>query len=150
MIVILGRFRLSLLYAGCIAEIALLAGCNRSSYELAPVHGTVTVDDQPLFQGKVRFAPVAKGDDDHPGRPALGSIQSDGTYRLSTYKVNDGAVIGEHWVMIANVEEELPDGVPEFARVTMLQKVNVVEGKDNRIDIKLTSDVIREHREDDT
>jgi hypothetical protein len=142
--------RLLLRFHVTIAAIAILAGCNRSSFELAPVHGTVTVDDQPLFQGKVRFAPVGKGDGDHPGRPALGSIQSDGTYRLTTYKGNDGAVIGEHWVMIANVEEELPDGVPEFSRVTMPQRVTVVEGKDNRIDIKLTSDAIRELREDDT
>ncbi len=129
---------------------ATVAGCNRSPYELAPVHGTVTVEGTPLFQGKVLFSPIAKGDNVNPGRPAFGKLQSDGTYRLTTFKKNDGAVVGEHWVTIINVEEDLPDGVPEFARVTVPARIVVVAGKDNQIDITLTKPDIRKYREDDT
>jgi hypothetical protein len=128
----------------------LLAGCNRIPYELAPVHGTVTVDGKPMFQGRVRFAPLAAVEGENPGKAAFGSIESDGSYRLSTYTPNDGAVVGEHWVMVVNVEEELPDGVPDFARVTLPEKATVVGGKDNIIDINLTREVIRKYRMDDS
>jgi hypothetical protein len=124
-------------------------GCSPSPYQLAPVHGTVTVNDKPMFQGKVMFGPIAKGDEENPGKPAFGVIQPDGRYRLTTFEPDDGAVVGEHWATIINVEEELPDGVPEFARVTFPEKVTVVAGKNNRINIQLSRDVIRKYREDD-
>jgi hypothetical protein len=133
-----------------LAAMTLATGCNRVAYDIAPVHGKVTVDDISLFQGKVRFAPVAKQDEKNPGKPAFGKIESDGTYRLSTLQANDGAVVGEHWVMVVNVEEDLPDGVPEFFRVTLPDKMRVVSGKENQIDIKLTREVVRKYREDDT
>lgn len=128
----------------------LFAGCGATPYELAPVHGTVVVNGKPLFQGKVRFAPIARGGDRNPGKPAFGVIQSDGTYRLTTFKPDDGAVVGEHWVTIVNVDEDLPDGVPGFYRVTLPTKVTVEPGKDNAIDLEPSRDVIRKYREDDT
>jgi len=124
------------------------AGCGGESYDVAPVHGIVSVDGKPLFQGKVMFAPVSKGTG-NPGKPAWSSIESDGKYRLRTFKKDDGAVIGDHWVTIINSEEELPVGVPEFARFMVPKTVSVAPGKDNEIDIKLTSKTIAENREDD-
>jgi len=128
---------------------AILAGCQRTPYEVAPVHGTVTVDDKPLFQGKVMLTPVAKGENSQAGRPAVGKIDEDGKYWLTTFEENDGAIVGEHWAIVINSEEELPDGIPEFARVTFPEKVNVVAGKDNQIDLKFTRDAVRKYGEDD-
>jgi hypothetical protein len=131
--------------------VALLAtGCSKSPYELAPVHGKVAVDDKPLFQGKIRFAPVAQGSEINSGKPAFGKIESDGTFRLTTFEPNDGAVVGEHWVTILNIGEDLPDGVPEFARVTLPEKVTVVLGKDNEINVTPSRELVRKYREDDT
>src|SRR5215203_981465 len=110
-----------------------LPGCNRTSLNLAPVHGKITIDNKPLFQGKVMFAPVAKGDDVNPGKPAWGNIQSNGTFRLTTNKTDDGAVVGEHWVTIMNSEEKLPEGVPEFARLIAPKKATVAAKTDNEI-----------------
>jgi hypothetical protein len=132
-----------------IVALALVNGCNRSAYEVAPVHGVVTVDGKPLFQGKVMYAPVAVAGGKDPGRPAWGNIASDGAYRMSTYSPGDGAIIGEHWVTIVNSKEELPDDVPEFARFIVPTKFKVVPGTDNKIDIALTSETIEEFREDD-
>ena len=95
------------------------------------------------------FAPVAKGDGANPGKPAWGKIAKDGTYRLTTYPADDGAVVGEHWVTIINSDEELPEDVPEFARIILPDKMTVAAGKDNQLDIELTSEVIKENREDD-
>src|SRR5689334_3016237 len=86
----------------CASLVVIWTGCSRSNLDLAPVHGKVTIDGKSLFQGKVMFAPVAKGDNVHPEKPAWGNIQSDGTFRLTTLKQDDGAVVGEHWVTIIN------------------------------------------------
>jgi len=137
---------------GCVAFLAagfLLSGCNRSPYELAPVHGVVTVDDVPLFQGKVMFMPVALGENTNAGRPGIGKMDSEGKFRLTTFDENDGAIVGDHWAVVINVEEDLPKGVPEFARLTMPEKVAVVAGKDNQIDLKFTRDMVKKYREDD-
>jgi hypothetical protein len=128
---------------------ALLTGCNRSNYHTAPVHGRVTVDDVPLFQGRVLFTPVATGEDRKAGRTALGKIDSEGNYRLTTYATNDGAIVGEHWAIVINSEEDLPKGVPEFARLTLPGKVRVVAEKDNKIDLQFTRDDVKKYREDD-
>ena len=118
--------------------LATLAGCSGNSFNVAPVHGKVSVADKPLFQGRLMFAPIAQGESDNPGKLAFGTIDKNGGYRLTTFKKDDGAVVGEHWVTIINVEEDLPDGVPEFDRLTSPAKVKVVAGKDNEININVS------------
>lgn len=130
--------------------VCLLAGCSRSPYEVAPVHGIVKLSDKPFPQGSIVFSPVAQGEDANPGKPATAKIQSDGTYRLSTFSKEDGAILGEHWVtIIAHDEDNLPEGVPEFARIQVPEKKLVAAGKDNQIDISLSREEIRKFREDD-
>ena len=128
--------------------VIFLAGCNRAHFTVAPVHGKVTIADKPLFQGKIMFAPLAQADRENPGKPAFADIQRNGDYRLTTLSKDDGAVVGEHWVTIINVGEDLPDGVPEFARITSPQKVTVVAGQDNQIDIKLTRETVKKYGSD--
>ena len=124
--------------AVALAFLAILGGCSGNSFNIAPVHGKVSVADKPLFQGRLMFAPIAQGETDNPGKPAFGTIDKNGAYRLTTFKKDDGAVVGEHWVTIINVEEDLPDGVPEFDRLTSPNKVKVVAGKDNEINISVS------------
>ena len=140
--------RRDLMFASYIIAFATLAGCGKESFDLAPVHGNVSVDGKPLFQGKVMFAPTAKGER-NPGKPAWGDIASDGGFRLTTFKKDDGAVVGDHWVTIINSDEELPEDVSEFARIMLPKTVSVTAGKDNQIDIKTTSEIIEKYREDD-
>ena len=142
----LGRRSWSFLAAGALL---VAAGCNQSPYHLAPVHGTVTVDDKPLFQGKVMFTPVAKGENKRPGRHAIGTIDSEGRFRLTTKDPDDGALVGDHWAIVINTEEEVPKGVPEFARLTLPNRVTVEPDKDNQIDLMFTRDQVRKYREDD-
>jgi hypothetical protein len=131
-----------------LALFVALSGCSRSSLELAPVHGKVTIDSKPLFQGKVMFAPVAKGDNTHPGKPAWGDIQSDGTFRLTTLTKDDGAVVGEHWVTIMNSDEKLPKGVPMFARLIVPKKAAVAANNDNEINFTFSSSDVKKLGED--
>ncbi len=127
---------------------AVLPGCNRTHFNVAPVHGRVTIAGKPLVQGNVMFAPIAKADEENPGKPAFGRIQPNGDYRLTTFAKNDGAVVGKHWVTIINIGDKLPEGIPDFDRVTSPEKVTVVAGKDNQIDIRLSAETVKKYRAD--
>ncbi|HTN74651.1 MAG TPA: carboxypeptidase-like regulatory domain-containing protein [Pirellulaceae bacterium] len=81
------RIALSLL------TLLLFPGCQRGP-ELLPVHGTVTLDGQPIENASVMFVAVAGG------RPAAGITDSAGRYALTTYKPNDGCAPGKHTVCI--------------------------------------------------
>ena len=86
--------------------ILLLVGCGDGADRLptAAVSGTVTLDGQPLKKGDVTFVPQ-----DGSGRPATGTIQSDGSFILGTYDDDDGAVLGQHRVAVVCQE---PRGLP--------------------------------------
>jgi hypothetical protein len=75
----------------------LVGGCATDDPHPAtvPVEGKVTYQGQPLTKGTVTFQPDG-------GRPAVGEIQPDGTYRLSTFGDKDGAIPGNHKVMIVS------------------------------------------------
>jgi hypothetical protein len=59
-----------------------------------PVKGSVRYKGKPLEGGTVRFEP------EDGGREAAGNIASDGTFELTTFQANDGAVAGTHRVAI--------------------------------------------------
>jgi hypothetical protein len=127
-----------------------LSGCNRVPYELAPVHGTVMIENKPFAQGSVVFSPIAKGEEARVGKVGYGRLQPDGRYRLSCYGKDDGAVVGDHWVTIINLDEDnMPEGIPEFASIRVPEQKTVVAGKDNEINISLTKAEVRKYREDD-
>jgi len=78
------------------------AGCG-SKLSLAPVEGKVLYHGKPLEFGRVVFQPQV-------GPPATGTIQPDGTFRLTTDQ-SDGAVIGKHQVEITCFDSQRP-GAP--------------------------------------
>lgn len=141
------RLQRILLAVGMVLSIAH-AGCEQSPYELAPVRGTVRIDGRPLAGGRVMFAPIAQGDSREAGKPAFGTIQSDGNYILTTYRDNDGAVVGEHWITIfgpqagAKAIQHTRSTTPKFRRFVVRQKQPVVAGQNNQIDIQVTTQEI--------
>jgi hypothetical protein len=82
---------------------AAIVGCHKDP-AMAQVTGKVMYNGKPLEFGSVTFQPAA-------GQPAQGDIQSDGTFALSTYRQNDGAVIGVHKIRIASFESQRPNAV---------------------------------------
>ena len=132
---------------------ALPAGCGGGGedYETGAVHGTVTCNGEIVTGGAVTFNPVAGGGRSslNPGGPARGTIESDGSYKLTTYKPGDGAVTGPCIVRVSAPPVEWepgPDDDPEDDRPPLplicgqpknaTIKVTVVAG-DNTIDLKL-------------
>src|SRR5262245_48305197 len=75
---------------------ALLAALGCGGRRLYPVRGKVTFPDgQPLSGGQVVFESV-----DDPTMSARGEIQSDGTFRMGTFKDSDGVLAGRHRVLV--------------------------------------------------
>ena len=120
--------------------LAAFTGCGDANY--APVVGTVSLDGQPLPRGMVQFVPVGE----HPTSTA--EIAADGKYRLQSAEGKDGAFVGKHKVRIDARElpknemdtypkSLIPDRYNDDA--TSKLEVDVVAGKTNTIDLKLTT-----------
>jgi len=74
--------------------ICIVSGaCGPAGPEMGRVNGVVTLDGTPVPEGTVQFWPK-------DGRPARGSITEDGSFVMTTFDSNDGALVGEHRVTI--------------------------------------------------
>jgi hypothetical protein len=76
------------------AVLAITVGCKGGSME-SEVSGTVTLDGNKIGPGTIVFAPVSSG-----GKPATGSIESDGTYTLKTSR-DSGLAPGSYRVAVS-------------------------------------------------
>jgi hypothetical protein len=90
--------------------IGAIAGCSESIErpKTLPVRGKVTYKGQPVPKGTVTFQP-------DQGQPAVGELQDDGSYRLTTFAPGDGALPGHHRVfIIANTADptKMPGSSP--------------------------------------
>jgi hypothetical protein len=87
----------------------LLSGCGKGDrLETAKVKGIVTLNGKVVERGVVSFSPQA-------GRGGRGLIRPDGTYELTTYVPNDGAILGKHRVSVtATTPRKSVDEEPEY------------------------------------
>ncbi len=127
----------------CVATLALLGGCTGSSQE-SQVSGQVSLDGNNIGPGMVVFAPAGGG------KPATGSIESDGSYTLNTSR-EVGLAAGKYNVAVSvrempqNVKrgDRPPPGkllIPEkYEQSTTSGLEYEVKPGDNTIDIELTS-----------
>jgi hypothetical protein len=76
----------------------VLIGCNGNGTR--QVRGVITLEGTPLAGATVLFMP--EGEDGC--RPASGFTAPDGTFRLTTYKADDGALPGKYRVVIQKTE----------------------------------------------
>jgi|LSQX01.2.fsa_nt_gb hypothetical protein len=130
-----------------IALFAMLTGCGKtgSEYTVAPVKGKVTYNGEAVKGGSITLRPIAAvdGKEGVTGKPASGSVGGDGTFVLSTYGKNDGAVVGKHQVMYfpgvagASSYEDKPARSPYAGLVPKTEEVEVIAGQQNEINIEL-------------
>jgi hypothetical protein len=90
--------RLGMFFSCWMIVATVLGGCSRAPKHppTAPVHGTVTYHGKPVEGAQVAFLCSQAG-----GRPAIGKTDAEGRYTLSTFGVNDGALIGRHSITIS-------------------------------------------------
>lgn len=81
-----------------VLALASLTGCGERRPPTYPVTGKVTFPDgKPLAGGTVEFeSEVASAE----GLNARGEIQADGTFSMTTYEPDDGAIEGRHRVIV--------------------------------------------------
>jgi hypothetical protein len=105
------------------------SGARSPGARTAPVKGKVTYQGKPVKAGIVTFEP------DGAGKEAMGTINSDGTFELTTYKPGDGAVLGNHRVAVGNAGKAIPLKYASLASSKI--EIEVTEGKtDYTIDLK--------------
>lgn len=102
--------------------------------------GSCTCNGEPMTAGLLVFTPIrdpeAHGKKLELGKPAHGMIQRDGSFTLSTFGKEDGAVIGKHRVVL-NLGV-LEDGDPQQPCKTARQDLVVeIAPGDNKLAIEL-------------
>ena len=123
----------ALLIAAVLSAV-VVAGCG--SNDRAAVSGKVTHNGQPVSGGSITFAPVASSDG--PRQPAMGRVDSEGAFTLSTESEADGILIGSYEVFYnPPVTSEDPTATSPYAGLAPKQaQVEVVPG-DNVFQVEL-------------
>lgn len=92
-------------WAAAVAVLAA-AGCGAPRVRLVPVEGVVKINGKPAANISVQFMPDAlKGG---KGPTSQGTTDAEGKFRLATYDGQDGAVVGPHRAVLADLDEERP------------------------------------------
>jgi hypothetical protein len=88
-----------------VTSLVALAGCGDNRPKTAAVQGTVTYKGKPVPRGTIMFAQEG-------ATAATGEIGADGTYRLTTFRDGDGAVLGAHKVVITAMQDNSDPNAP--------------------------------------
>ena len=95
-----------------IGMVVIFGGCGGGDVSKPPlgqVSGKVSYKGTPVSKGIVTFVPVG-GPGAKTGQPAAGDIGSDGSYTLTTFEDGDGAVLGQHVVLVQSREGRMETG----------------------------------------
>src|SRR5262249_12280045 len=100
---------------------------------------------KPVPYGNVNFIPTA-------GPSATGEIGPDGSYKLKTFRPDDGAVLGPHKVVIVAIQKQTgvpieawtplppPIGPEKYTSIATTDLRAEVKGGDNQFDFDLKDD----------
>lgn len=93
-----------------LATVAVLAfgfsGCGGPGGRapIAQTTGVVTLDGEPIEGARVSFMPV---EEEIAGLFSHAMTDKDGKFTMSTYGLNDGALVGRHKVIVTKPEKEV-------------------------------------------
>jgi hypothetical protein len=82
--------------------LVLIAGCGGSGQKmtLVPVTGKCLFKGKPAVNAQIIFHPLSRTAEWEGAYNPHGTVQSDGSFQVSTYKPNDGAPAGEYKIQI--------------------------------------------------
>ncbi len=128
-----------------------LVGCG-GDFQVAPVEGVVTLDNQPLANATVYYQPQRRGSDPVVGPPSIGVTNEEGHYSMRLTTGESGVVVGSHVVSISTFESRMVDpqnsdrteivseeSVPARYRSPSELKVDITSGGDDEANFSLMS-----------
>lgn len=126
--------QMNCLYSAFVVMILAIAGCSQTppANEVTyPVHGTATLDGEPLKGGKIIFNRV-----DLPSLSGQAKINAEGEYHAFCYARQDGLTPGEYKLTLEQYAGEPKQPIPEKYKSAEKsdKKVTVTEG-DNSLDV---------------
>lgn len=90
----------------------LFVGCfGDGRRPVFPVSGKVTFEGKPTVDALITFHP--QNDPDPTSRPLLTRVSADGTYKLYTYEMDDGAPVGKYVVTVTWIKETDNQNAPK-------------------------------------
>lgn len=139
----------SLLSVFALHLLVVAVGCGGApdGKATAKAGGKVTANGQAVPGGTISLQPLGSGSSG-VGKPASGQIQSDGSFKLTTYVADDGAVLGKHRVSFAPPPAQAAE-VPAGGHAAAPQKgpfddlvpqtpeVEIKAGENNELKIEL-------------
>jgi hypothetical protein len=115
-----------------ISVVVSLSGCGGERLGTAVVRGKVSFNGKPVPNGTISFIPAS-------GPTATGEIQPDGSFTLTTYRKGDGAVLGQHTVVIVAMEDmstRLPEARNPLPPPIVPEKYSSLATTDLRREVK--------------
>ena len=99
--IVIGMTRFLKSFSLALVSIVAFAGCSPSTPATYPVYGKVVLEDgNPIQFGTVEFRLRDLLKQYKERIVARGKIEQDGSFRLSTFEPNDGAVPGDYEVIV--------------------------------------------------
>jgi hypothetical protein len=112
-----------------------IAGCGSSGPQIAPVHGRITLDHQPLAKAEVVFQP------DGSQRASVATTDADGRYVLLYKRGQAGAIVGHHSVSVRVSPEVVQDPPIIAARFNSNTQLSAdVKPGDNEFSFNVTTE----------
>ncbi|QDU61137.1 hypothetical protein Pan216_19910 [Planctomycetes bacterium Pan216] len=117
---------------GCLL---FLAGCASGTDlpKTIPVTGIVTYKGEPVDEASVSFIPKS-------GRPATGTTNNLGEFELTTFRQNDGALVGEHQVTIEKMVPKMGSEKDPYAELDSVLPVRYTKPGDSGLVANVSSD----------
>ncbi len=119
-----------------LTSVVLISGCGDGRPTRVPVSGRVTIDGEPLTHGFIRFIPTGS-------RMSVGQLDDQGRFQLSCFEGGDGAVLGEHRIVILSQEPlgqtQIKWHAPrKYTAASSSGLTEIIEGPTDSIEIELT------------
>jgi hypothetical protein len=129
-------------------SLPLLVGCGPGGdFPTVPTTGRVICEGQTVPHVMVFFEPLQTGKAALVGKQGFAIAETDGTFSISTYGVNDGAVVGHHRVRVGPPHA---DDHPGFKCACVLNsevdvmEVEIKKGQKNEFELALKKKTGRE------
>ena len=106
-------------------------GCGGNKFPVAKVEGTVTCDSKPVAFVQVNFSPKRVDKSVIVGKGAIAYTDENGKFILSTYGINDGAVVGKHEVTVSATSETDRNCPATLSRYGVVQEIDVEKKKND-------------------